>query len=150
MKITKQQIDIIATAMAKELSDTTKAYEEAKKAAAPYIKSAKKSKFYKEAEQVFKMWWVKWINIYDKELAKFCPEVLWDISNGWHSNYDSLKELDNTLENRIVSRLTKKLPSEYQIKDKIVLELTLKSLGCDDIYEVLDEVKSAIKKEFNI
>jgi F0F1-type ATP synthase epsilon subunit len=54
MKISKQQIDIIANAMVKELRNDTKAFEEAKKEAQVYIKSFKKSKFYKELEQVFK------------------------------------------------------------------------------------------------
>ena len=54
------------------------------------------------------------------------------------------------LENKLVRKLKKKVPSEWELKQKIVLELTLKSLWADDIYEVLDDIKASIKKQFNM
>ena len=64
--------------------------------------------------------------------------------------FRNMDEVLSELENKILGKLKKKVPSEYELKEKIVLELTLKSLWADDIYEVLDDIKASIKKQFNM
>ena len=151
MKITKQQIDIIANAMVKELCNDTKALEEARKEAQVYIKSFKKSKFYKDLEQIFKLWYINEVSIKGKDLCNIgCPELLWDCGSSYNHWFRNMDEVLSELENKIIGKLKKKVPSEYELKEKIVLELTLKSLWADDIYEVLDDIKASIKKQFNM
>lgn len=151
MKITKQQIDIIANAMVKELRDDTAALEEARKEAQVYIKSFKKSKFYKDLEQIFKLPYITEVSIKGKDFCNItCPELLWDSGSSYNHWFKSMDEVLSELENKLVSKLKKKVPWEWELKDKIVLELTLKSLWADDIYEVLDDIKASIKKQFNM
>ena len=151
MKITKQQIDIIANAMVKELCNDTKALEEAKKEAQVYIKSFKKSKFYKELEQVFKLWYIKEVSIKCSDFCNItCPEILWDNTSSYYNWYKNMNDVLTELESKLIGKLKKKVPWEWELKEKIVLELTLKSLWADDIYEVLDDIKASIKKQFNI
>lgn len=151
MKITKQQIDIIANAMVKELRDDTKALEEARKEAQVYIKSFKKSKFYKDLEQIFKLWYINEVSIKNKEFCNIaCPELLWDNTSTYNMWYKDMDDVLRELENKLITKLKKKVPWEWELKDKIVLELTLKSLWADDIYEVLDDIKASIKKQFNM
>lgn len=151
MKITKQQIDIIANAMVRELRDDTKAVEAARKEAQVYIKSFKKSKFYKDLEQIFKLWYINEVNIKCKDFCNItCPELLWDNTSSYACWYRSMDEILTELENKLVSKLKKKVPEERELKEKIVLELTLKSLWADDIYAVLDDIKESIRKQFNM
>ena len=151
MKISKQQIDIIANAMVKELRDDTKAFEEAKKEAQVYIKNFKKSKFYKELEQVFKFWYISEVSIKCSDFCRItCPEVLWDNTSSCYNWYKNMDDVLTELENKLVRKLKKKVPSEWELKEKIVLELTLKSLWADDIYAVLDDIKASVKKQFNM
>ena len=149
MKISKQQIDIIANAMVKELRDDTKAFEEAKKEAQVYIKSFKKSKFYKELEQVFKFWYINQICLKCSDFCKItCPELLWDNTSNYCNWYTNMDDILAELENKLIRKLKKQIPSEWELKEKIVLELTLKSLWADDIYAVLEDIKASIKKQF--
>ena len=151
MKINKQQIDIIANAMVKELTDDTNAIEQARKEAQVYIKSFKKSKFYKDLEQIFKLWYISEVSIKCSDFCKIaCPEVLWDNTSSCYSWYKNMDDVLTELENKLVRKLKKKVPSEWELKEKIVLELTLKSLWADDIYAVLDDIKASIKKQFNM
>lgn len=150
MKITKQQIDIIANAMVKELSDDTAALEAARKEAQVYIKSFKKSKFYKDIEQIFKLWYINQVNIKCSDFCRItCPELLWDNTSNYCNWYMSMDDILTELENKLIKKLKKKVPWEWELKDKIVLELTLKSLWSDDIYAVLDDIKTSIRKQFN-
>ena len=101
MKISKQQIDIIANAMVKELTDDTDAIEQARKEAQGYIKSFKKSKFYKDLEQIFKLWYISEVSIKCSDFCRIaCPEVLWDNTSScynWYKNMDDvLTELENS------------------------------------------------------
>ena len=151
MKINKQQIDIIANAMVKELTDDTNAIEQARKEAQVYIKSFKKSKFYKDLEQIFKLWYISEVSIKCSDFCKIaCPEVLWDNTSSCYNWYKNMDDVLTELENKLVRKLKKKVPSEWELKEKIVLELTLKSLWADDIYAVLDDIKASIKKQFNM
>lgn len=151
MKITKQQIDIIANAMVKELCDDTKALEDARKEAQVYIKNFKKSKFYKDLEQIFKLWYISEVCIRNKEFCDItCPELLWNNTSTYNIWYKDMDQVLSELENKLITKLKKKVPWEWELKDKIVLELTLKSLWADDIYEVLDDIKASIKKQFNM
>lgn len=151
MKITKQQIDIIANAMVRELCDDKKAIEEARKEAQVYIKSFKKSKFYKDLEQIFKLWYINEVSIKGKDLCNIaCPELLWDSGSSYNHWFRNMDEVLSELENKIIGKIKKKVPWEWELKEKIVLELTLKSLWADDIYEVLDDIKASIKKQFNL
>lgn len=150
MKITKQQIDVIASAMAREICDADTSYERAKKEAQPYLKDFKKSKFYKDLEAMFKLSWVEYVWIKHSNFKVFCPMLDIDIRSTWADSYRSIEEVITTLENKMICALKWPTPIESKVKDKIVFELTLKSLGAEDIYAVLDEVKESIKKEFNI
>ena len=62
----------------------------------------------------------------------------------------SMDDILAELENKLIRKLKKEIPSEWELKEKIVLELTLKSLWADDIYAVLDDIKASIKKQFNM
>ena len=136
--------------MVKELTDDTKALEEAKKEAQVYIKSFKKSKFYKDLEQIFKLWYIDGVAIKQSDFCNIaCPELLWGDTSNYRMWYGNMDEVLTELENKLVKKLKKKIPWEWELKDKIVLELTLKSLWADDIYEVLDDIKASIKKQFN-
>lgn len=152
MKINKQQIDIIVNGMMKEIYNPDAYREEAEKEAQKYLKNFKKSKFYKELEQAFKMPLIDGIKLSSNWMYIACPE-LFD-SEYFEGNYSrdikDVDELNNRFIARVANKIQKKLPNEYKIRDELVLRLTIESLGAEDIYEVLNNIKASVKKDFNL
>lgn len=152
MKINKQQIDIIVNGMMKEIYNPNAYKEEAEKEAQKYLKNFKKSKFYKELEQAFKMPLISEIKLPNNWMYIACPELFnVDYFEGnYYSNIKDINELDYRFISRVANKIQKKLPDEYKIRDELVLRLTIESLGAEDIYEVLNNIKASVKKDFNL
>ena len=156
MKISKQQMEIIVNSMMKELYDPKK-YEEAnEKLVKPYVEKFKKSKLYKKVEDAFKNELVCVIKIDKPDMLHELPkEFQQKISDNsmylyYETRFDSVSDVVTRYKNMCLRCIEKPMPSEHEVRNKLELELTLKSLWAEDIYEVLDDIKASIKKQFNL
>ena len=150
MKINKQQIEVIVNSMIREFYDNNSYTEEAKKEAQKHLAKLKKTKFYKEVKDILSKDIICGVELWDHWISDAYPEFEKNTGDYYSTRFKNMDTLETVFLNYATWHLKKKLPPEWKVREALTLRLTLESIGADDIYTVLDNIKASVKKDFNL
>ena len=151
MKITKQQIELLADAILKDVYNPDNIQKEKDKLAQPYLKEFRKSKIYKDLVKIFDCPYQINVRVFRKDFENLIPEELRSDEYFYYDEWNHcLPDIERSFLNYINRKLWKKYPNKEEVRQTIITDLTIKSIWGDDIYKILDSIKASVKKHFSL